>query len=59
MPPRTFSSVDLPVPLAPTRPTRSLGVIEPVEVFEEQFGAESFAGSGELNHEGVIIIADF
>ena len=50
MPARTLSSVDLPVPLAPTMPTRSFGVISQFEVFEQYFRSEAFAGFGELNH---------
>jgi len=52
MPARTLRSVDLPVPLAPTMPTRSLRRdAQPVEVLKKDFRAEAFAGSGELNHD--------
>jgi len=47
--------VDLPVPFAPTRPVRSLGVIEPVAPFEKEFVAEAFAGAGEF--ESWIVLA--
>ena len=53
MPARILRSVDLPVPLAPTMPARSLGVTRRVQVLEECFGAEAFGGPGELDHLGV------
>ena len=42
--------MDLPVPLPPTRPMRSWRD-EPVDVFEEEFVAETFSGARKLDHE--------
>ncbi len=59
MPHRILSRVDLPVPLAPTSPVRSLGVISQSQVFEQKFGAETFSGALKLNHLRVRVYFKF
>ena len=57
MPARILSSVDLPVPFAPTRPTRSLGVISQSSFLKEELVAIAFSGGGELDHGTGIIVS--
>ena len=57
MPASTLSRVDLPVPFAPDDADALLRRDQPVQVFKKDFGAEAFAGFGELNHDLVGYVA--
>ena len=48
--------MDLPVPFAPTRPTRSLRRDQPVRVLEQQLVAEAL-GSRELTDDDSFIVS--
>ena len=55
MPARIFSSVDLPVPLRADQADALVRRDQPVEVFEQEFVAEAFAGAGKLDHAAFIV----